>query len=433
MKAEQAVLAAMLANPNCIDDVSEIIISENFRDTRNAIIFDAIVELYKSCSDVNVISVSEKLPNCFEYIVDLSSSGYTSNAKSYAHVVEREHFKRVALGRLAEAINIIQDSNDIDADINHVHSLISSIEREGGADVEDFESIMKSGITRLEERTARKGQIIGTKTGFADLDEHLMGISETDLVIIAARPAMGKTAFAMNIAQKLADDGGKILVFSMEMSKEQLFDRLVCAISGIDFRVFKSGQLNENDYSLLQLAYVRMKKYNLTIIDRAAMHINEIRAICRKFSRKGKMAGIFVDYLQLARAGKSSNNRTEEISIISRELKAIAKDNKSPVFALSQLSRDVEKRTNKRPVASDLRESGQIEQDADLIMFMYRDEYYNEKTNEPGICEILISKNRNGETGTVRLSSELRYSRFADLSKNYRPPEPEKSYSYEYK
>lgn len=406
--AEKTLLRHILVNPSCLTDV-DFLTNEDFLSNRHREIFAACVDMFSSGKPVDVISVSE-VAGDFDYIVELSMIDPISSHMPAAKAVQKESFKRKAIQKLDNARFKVIESNCMDEQIGFLAEVPEGMDRPDD-EFKPLNTIIKESIDRLNDRM--QGIFAkSVKVGFKDIDERLGGVQPSDFMIIAGRPSMGKTAYAMNVAENVAMSGGNVLVFSLEMSEAQLMDRMLSSVSGVKADSIKRGKLDENELSQLMAGGHKLKTMNLNIIDRPAMHINHLSNIARKFHRTRPLDMIVIDYLQLMRG--TSKDRLQEISEISRGLKALAKTLDVAVVALSQLSRGVDSRTSKKPVMSDLRESGQIEQDADIIQFLYRDEYYNESSELKGYCEVITSKFRNGETGSDFIQSELDRCRFGD-------------------
>lgn len=429
--AEQALLGALLQDSTLIQDLPPGMDEDALYAARHRRIFRAIKHVTESGHRADPISVAERLSQVdnsdseFEYLTDLVMNTSGSNVLAWSQIIINKKLDRdlINAGMLIQKSGYIGEESTEDK-LAEAARLISSLDTGDTVEATDCNSLLKSTIDLLDKKfhgTAPQGLM----TGFPDIDFKTEGWLGGELWVLAARPSMGKTALAMNIASNVAVAGGNVLVFSLEMPKTSLMNRLLSALGGINSRLIRSGKLKEGDWPILEVAARKLKDKDLTIIDKSGMNIKHACAVARKFNRHKKLSLIVVDYLQLFDGGKAEN-RTNEISAISRALKGLAKDTDTPVLALSQLNRGVETRANKRPVNADLRESGQIEQDADGIIFIYRDEFYNENSLEKGIAEIILGKNREGEVGTVRLVSQLEYSRFANLSKSYQPPPQEK-------
>lgn len=435
--AEQALLGALLQDSTLIQDLPPGMDEEALYAARHRRIFRAIKYVVESGHRADPISVGERLSTVdnsdpeFDYLTDLVMNTSGSNVLAWSQIILNKKLDRdmINAGMLIQQMGYRGEESPEDK-LAESARLISSLDTGDTVEASDCNSLLRSAIDLLDQKfrgTAPRGLM----TGFPDIDFKTEGWMGGELWILAARPSMGKTALAMNIASNVVLDGGNVLVFSLEMPKMSLMNRLLSALGGINSRLIRSGKLKESDWPSLEVAARKLKDKNLTIIDKAGMNIKHACAVARKFNRHKKLNLIVVDYLQLFDGGKAEN-RTNEIAVISRSLKNLAKDTDSPVLALSQLNRRVDSASNKRPGNSDLRESGQIEQDADGIMFIYRDEVYNEQTTEKGIAEIILSKNREGEIGTVRLASQLEYSRFVNLSPSYKPPPEEKSRGFDY-
>jgi replicative DNA helicase len=423
IEAEQSVIGGLLLDPNRLDDVLEICTAEDFYNIDNRAIFAAICDMGATGKTVDVITLSEKLNDSGElervgglgYLVEIANNTPSAaNVKAYASILADRAMER----RITEAGQRIAELGDdesiqVDDKIETLHSELSGLERKDAADVVAFDAILKSRVMTIDGKfrgTAKRGLDVGFKA----LDDRFQGIGESDLWILAARPAMGKTALAMNVVYNVAKTGKDVIIFSMEMSKEQLMDRLLSAVSGIPSNLIRSGQLTEEHWAPLSAAVAKLKGLKIHIIDIPAIDIHRAKAIARKYKRFADIGLIMIDYLQLARDSKAKT-RFDEVSGVSRELKVMAKTIGCPVLALSQLNRGVEGQSNKRPGLKDLRESGQIEQDADLITFIYRDEYYHEDSPNKGTAELITAKFREGEVGTDILGTQLQFSRFVDI------------------
>jgi replicative DNA helicase len=410
IEAEQSLIVSMVMNPNCLTDVLDMVGIEDFTSNKHKSIVDAVIRISNAGETVDLFSVADKAGE-LDYLSELATGAHQMNHKAAAAVVHRESTKRKALANLAQATQDVLAADTVEDQIAAISSVSDGIETKGD-DFQTYTELFRDALRRLDDRMTNKAPE-GLKTGFPAIDERLMGISPTDLIIVAGRPSMGKTTYAMNIGENVAASGRNVLVFSLEMSKEQLLDRSMASRTGIPMKTLKTGLLEDQHHSMLQAGAAKIiNKYNLNIVDKAALHVDHAANIAKKFNNTRKLDLIIVDYLQLMTA--TANGRFEEISVISRSLKAIAKNLNTPVIALSQLSREVDKRPNKRPVNSDLRESGQIEQDADIIQFLYRDEVYDPNSSSAGIAEVITTKFRNGEIGTDILKSELHVSRFAN-------------------
>ena len=433
VEAEQSVLGGLLLSSDAWDSVAELVDPSDFYRPNHRIIFREIAKLAEATEPVDVITVADKLDargeldaaGGLEYLTELAqSTPSASNIRAYAAAVR----ERASLRKLIEAAQDIAESGfnpegrSSDELIDEAERKIMQISEQGpkAGGPQDINPLLQAAIGRIEELFNSGGDITGLTTGFADLDGMTSGLQPSDLVIVAGRPSMGKTSFAMNLVENavLSQDNKPILVFSMEMPAEQLVMRMLSSIGRIDQTRIRNGKLEQEDWPKLSAAVSKLKDVPMHIDDTPALTPTEVRSRARRIAREhGQIGMIMVDYLQLMQIAGSSEGRTAEISEISRNLKAIAKEFNCPVVALSQLNRALEQRPNKRPVNSDLRESGAIEQDADVIMFIYRDEVYNEESQDKGIAEIIIGKQRNGPIGTCRLAFIGQYTRFENLAR----------------
>ena len=423
IEAEQSVIGALLLDPAKLDDVLEITSDADFYGAGNRAIFKTIVSVFQSGQTADVITVADAMSDAgtlehaggIGYLVEIANNTPSSaNVKSYASIVADRAIER----RITEAGQRIAEIGDdeavnVDDKLDSLHSEIAGLERRDNLSLVAFDQLIKSRLITLD------GKFNGTyprgmSTGFKDLDERYGGIGNTALWVLAARPAQGKTALAMNIAFNIAMQGKEVLIFSMEMGKEELGDRLLASASGINSKKIRSGALEQEDWPALSAGVQKLKPLKIHVIDVPAIDIHRAKAIARKFKRFGDIGLIVIDYLQLMTDSKAKS-RFDEVSSVSRELKVLAKMIGCPVLALSQLNRGVESRPNKRPLMADLRESGQIEQDADIISFIYRDDYYNEDSPNKNTAEIITAKFREGEVGTDILGTQLQFSRFVNF------------------
>lgn len=425
-EAEQSIIGSLMIDNKKVDDVIEIISASDFYRADCRFIFEAVLDLQKIGSPFDVITLSEAMHKAgtldraggLGYLIEIANNTPSSaNVKAYAHVVADRSIER----KITEAGQLICEIGDdagiaVDEKLNLIHSQLSALERSDRMDIVDFDVLLKNEVTDIDGKFREVGKP-GLSTGFGALDLRFGGIEDSDLWILAARPAMGKTTLAMNIANNVSAQGKEVLIFSLEMSKEQLTKRLVSAASGIPYGVLRSGDFQEHNWPQLSAGVQKLKGRKIHIVDIAGIDVNHALAIARKFSRNGNLGLIVIDYLQLMTA--KSESRFDEVSQVSRKLKAMAKTISCPVLALSQLSREVEKRKPPIPNNSDLRESGQIEQDADIISFIYREEVYQPDTYDKGIAQVITTKFRNGETGVDYLSAMLQFSRFEDLKYEY--------------
>ena len=427
-EAEQAVIGAMLMNKEAILTASEMITGEDFYQTAYGIVFDAMVELFQAAKPVDLITLQEHMKeknvpaevSSMEFMRDLLGNVYTSaNVKYYADIVRQKAVLRRMIKFNEHVADVCyRESEPIEQILESAEKGIFELAERGNT--QEFTPIKQVVLNALEviERASRtKGTVTGIPTGFIDLDYKLSGLQRSDLVLVAARPSMGKTAFVLNIAQHVAfRQNLAVAIFSLEMSKEQLVNRLFSLESHVDAQVLRTGNLRDTDWEKLIEGAGTIGKSKLIIDDTPGISVAELRSKCRKFKLEQGLDLIIIDYLQLMSGSsrRSSESRQQEISEISRSLKGIARELNVPVIALSQLSRAVESRTDKRPMLSDLRESGAIEQDADVCMFIYREDYYIPDTDDKNIAEIIIAKQRNGPIGTVRLAWMPQYTRFGN-------------------
>jgi replicative DNA helicase len=433
IEAERSVIGALLISSDSWDGVAEVVAAADFYRPEHRAIFRQIALLVDRGEPVDVVTVSDRLLATGEldaagghtYLAELAEQTPTaSNVRAYAKAVRERSVLR-------QLINAAQDiasagfnpegrSSEelVDEAERRIMQISESGQKAGGP--QGMEGLVKGAIDRIEELYNTGGDITGLTTGFIDLDRMTSGLQPSDLVIVAGRPSMGKTSFAMNLIENAALASDRpLMVFSMEMPAEQLVIRMLSSLGRIDQGRVRTGKLEQDDWPKLASATEKLKGTQVFIDDTPALTPTELRSRVRKLVREqGDLGMIMVDYLQLMRVAGSNEGRTAEISEISRSLKAIAKEFKCPVVALSQLNRSLEQRPNKRPVNSDLRESGAIEQDADVIMFIYRDEVYNEDSPDKGVAEIIIGKQRNGPIGTCRLSFQGQFTRFENLARN---------------
>lgn len=427
-EAEQAVVGGMLMNKDAIMAASEVLIGADFYQTAYGILFDSMVELFQAGKPVDLITLQEHLKekdvppeiSSMEFARDLVASVTTSaNVKYYAEIVREKSTLRKLI-KINEEVSTAcyQENQPLEAILDKAEKGVFELAERGSVqEYVPIKQVVLNALDVIEKASKTTGSVTGIPTGFIDLDYKLSGLQRSDLVLIAARPSMGKTAFVLNIAQHAAfRQNLAVAVFSLEMSKEQLVNRLFSLESHVDAQLLRTGNLKDTDWEKLIEGAGRIGKSRLVIDDTSGISITEMRSKCRKFKMELGLDLIIIDYLQLmsGSGGKSNESRQQEISEISRSLKGLARELNVPVIALSQLSRAVEQRTDKRPMLSDLRESGAIEQDADVCMFIYREDYYIPDTEDKGIAEIIIAKQRNGPVGTVRLAWIPQYTRFGN-------------------
>mgnify|MGYP003289014456 FL=1 len=427
-EAERSVIGSMLLDKDAILTVAEMLTREDFYNPMYGLLFEIITGLFNEGKPADILTVQNRLkekdapPEAYElkYFTELIGSVPTSaNVRYYAEIVKNQALKRRTI-KVTEAIANEcylgkKDTDEILADTEK--QIFDLVQRRGSGDTEDIRSIVIKAIENIENASKNRGAVTGVATGFYDLDYKTAGLQRTDLILIAARPSMGKTAFVLNIAEYVAlKSKVATAIFSLEMSRTQLVNRILAMNSKVDSQAIRTGDLKDDDWVKLMESAKLTGESPLIIDDTPGISIQELRSKCRKYKLEKNLGLVIIDYLQLMSGGKKSESRQQEISEISRSLKALAREIDCPVIALSQLSRAVESREDKRPMLSDLRESGAIEQDADVVMFIYRDEYYTkEKCEEPGVSEIIIAKQRNGPTGTVKLAWLANFTKFANL------------------
>jgi len=430
VEAEQSVLGAMLLDKEAISTATEVISGEDFYREAHKEIFEAIVDIYNRNEPVDLITLTEKLKTRktldavggITFLTNLMDAVPTThNVKYYAKIIEEKSLLRRLIKTSNEIISkSYQAADDIGEIIDDAEKGIFNISLNRSTQgFTHVKNILNVNFDKIEELYLNKGRITGVSTGFADLDEKLSGLQKSDLVLVAARPSMGKSSFMMNIVQHAAvRDKVTTAIFSLEMSKEQLTQRLLCAEALIDAHRLRIGDINEDEWVKLARAMGPLSESPIFIDDTPAISITEMRAKCRRLKLEHNLGLIVIDYLQLMQGKGSSESRQQEISEISRSLKALAREINVPVVALSQLSRAPEMRADHRPILSDLRESGAIEQDADVVMFLYRDEYYHPDSEKKNIGEVIIAKQRNGPTGTVELVWLGQFTKFVNKEKH---------------
>ncbi|MGJ8674690.1 replicative DNA helicase [Brumicola nitratireducens] len=441
IEAEQSVLGSMMIAPDSWDKVAEIVVESDFYNRSHRTIFGAIIKLLSSNQSVDTVTVKDTLAQSglleeaggFSYLIELAkNTPSAANVTAYANVIRERAIVRELIGVAHDIADVgynPEGRNSADI-LDLAESKVFEIaekrtgENEGPKDVT---TVLTKTVNRLDELVKQGRDITGVSTGYTDLDDKTSGLQRSDLIIVAARPSMGKTTFAMNLCENAMMLQDKpVLVFSLEMPAEQIMMRMLASLSRVNQTHIRTAQLDDEEWARMSGTIKTLKKKdNLYIDDSSGLTPMELRTRARKIARdKGGISLIMIDYLQLMRVPSLSENRTLEIAEISRSLKALAKELEVPVVALSQLNRTLEQRADKRPINSDLRESGSIEQDADLIMFIYRDEVYNEASEMKGIAEIIIGKQRNGPIGTSRLTFQGQFSRFD----NYAGPAFEDEY-----
>ena len=429
-EAEQAVIGSMLTDKDAIISAIEVLKEEDFYREDNKTIYEAILNLYNRAEPVDIITLKAELSSMgkleaiggLEYLAELPDKvPTTSNVDKYIKIVEEKSLLRSLIKTANDIIKLGYDETQdveflMDQAEKKIFDTIQSRNQKGYSSIKD---ILVDTFTQLEQLYNQKQHITGVPTGFADLDYKTAGMHGSELILVAARPAMGKSAFALNIATYAATRGNApVAIFSLEMSKEQMVNRILCSEAMVDSNKVRTGKIDDEEWGKLADASGILSESKIFIDDTPGISIMEIRAKCRKLKLEQNIGLVVIDYLQLIQgSGKRGASREQEISEISRSLKILAKEINVPVIALSQLSRAVEQRPDHRPMLSDLRESGAIEQDADIVMFLYRDDYYNEESEKKNIAEVILAKHRAGSTGTVELLWLASYTKFANIER----------------
>lgn len=430
IEAEQSVIGAMLMDREAIIAASEIVVADDFYQRQYGVMFEAMVELFNEGKPVDLVTLQDRLKEkdvppevcSLEFVRDIMETVPTSvNVRSYAEIVHEKAVMR-RLIRINEEI-----ANSCYAGKERLEDILADTEKQifgllqsrMSGDFVPIRQVALNVLDKIEQATRSKSTVTGVPTGFIDLDYRTSGLQPSDLILIAARPSMGKTAFVLNIADYIAVRRQKTcLIFSLEMSKEQLVNRMLAMESNVDSQKLRTGTLTDADWDAVVEGIATIGNSKLVIDDTPGISIMELRSKCRKIKLEHGLDIVMIDYLQLMTgSGKTGDNRQQEISEISRSLKALARELNAPVIALSQLSRACETRTDHRPMLSDLRESGAIEQDADVVMFLYRDDYYNKDTDTPNVAEVIIAKQRNGPIGTVNLGWRPELTRFVNMAR----------------
>lgn len=429
IEAEQSVIGSMLLDKEVIPVVTEVLKSEDFYRADHKEIFEAVMDLFDSGEPVDLITVSEQLKlrgtldniGGLEYLTNIASAvPTTANAKYYAKIVEEKSTLRKLIKASSEIVNLgYEASEELSYIVDKAEkSIFDVLQKRGTQGFAPIKEVLVDAFNKLEELYNNKGHVTGIPTKFVDLDYKTSGLHNSDLILVAARPAMGKTAFALNIAQNAAVYSGvPVAIFSLEMSKDQLVSRILCSEAMVDSQKVKTGKLEDDDWKKIARALGPLSEAPIYIDDTPGISISEIRAKCRRLKLEKNLGLVVIDYLQLMQGRGKTESRQQEISDISRSLKILAKEINVPIITLSQLSRAPEQRADHRPILSDLRESGAIEQDADIVIFLYRDDYYNPETDKKNIAEVILAKHRSGSTGTVELTWLGAYTKFANIEK----------------
>ncbi len=429
VEAEQWVIGAMIMDRDAVTVASEILNADDFYQKQYGILFEAMTELYSEGKPIDLITLQNRLKekdvpaeiSSLEFVRDIVIAVQTSaNVKHHAEIVA----EKALLRRLIKVNEDIAAScyagkdrvEDIMEDTEK--KIFQVLQRRSNDEFVPIKEVVLNALDKIELASRSKGSVTGIATGFIDLDYKTSGFQPSDLILIAARPSMGKTAFVLNIAEYMAFRNNEtVAIFSLEMSKEQLVNRLFAMESRVDSQLLRTGNLSDGDWANLIEAAGVIGRSNMIIDDTPGISVSELRSKCRKFKLEHNLGIIMIDYLQLMQGSKRSESRQQEISDISRSLKEIARELQVPVVALSQLSRAVEQRPDHRPMLSDLRESGAIEQDADVVMFLYRDDYYNHDSEKKDVAEVIIAKQRSGAIGTIELAWLPRFTKFANMKK----------------
>jgi replicative DNA helicase len=426
IEAEQSVLGCMIMGRDAVMVASEILVGDNFYQHQHRVVFESIVELFNEGKPVDPVVLQNRLQekdvpaeiSSTEFIRDLLTSVPTSaNVKYYATIVSEKAMLRDLIKLNEEIANACYLSQDKVEDImeDTEKRMFQLLQSRNSGEFVSIRQVVLNALDTIEKTSKIKGNVTGVPSGFRDLDYKTAGFQPADFILIAARPSMGKTALVLNMAQNIAFKQNRgVAIFSLEMSKEQLVNRLFSLESGVESQSIRTGNLKDEEWSRLMEGAGTVGNSNLIIDDTPGITVSELRSKCRKYKLEHGMDIVIIDYLQLMSGRGKSDNRQQEISEISRSLKSLARELKVPVIALSQLSRAVEGRPDKRPMLSDLRESGAIEQDADVVMFIYRDDYYNKDSETPGIAELIIAKQRNGPIGKVDLVWMPQFTLFKD-------------------
>jgi len=434
-EAEQSVIGAIFLDPQALITAAEVLMPEDFYRLAHERIFNTMLNLSDKGQAIDVVTVTEELSATKElenvggisYLTEIANSVPTAaNIFHYAKIVE----EKALLRRLIRvATSIVEDGyareDEVEALLSEAEKKMMEVSsRKNAGDFKHIKDVLVSTYDNIELLHAQKGDVTGIPSGFTDLDKLTAGFQRNDLIIVAARPSVGKTAFALNVAQNVATKTDeKVAIFSLEMGAEQLVMRMLCAEGNIDAQVLRTGSLQAEDWRKLTMAMGSLSNAGIFIDDASGLRVNEIRAKCRRLKQEHGLGMVIIDYLQLIEgSGRSGENRQQEVSEISRSLKGIARELEIPVIALSQLSRGVEQRQDKRPMLSDLRESGSIEQDADIVSFLYREDYYDKETENENMIEIIIAKQRNGPTGTVTLAFAKEFNKFVNIDWSQHSP-----------
>ncbi|EOO64977.1 replicative DNA helicase [Bacillus cereus] len=432
IEAEQAVLGAILIDQDALTSASELLVPDSFYRTKHQKIFEVMLGLSDKGEPIDLVMMTSAMADQglleevggVSYLAELAEVVPTAaNVEYYARIIA----EKALLRRLIRtATHIVSDGyereDDVDGLLNEAEKKILEVSHQTNAKAfQNIKDVLVDAYDKIELLHNQKGEVTGIPTGFTELDKMTAGFQRNDLIIVAARPSVGKTAFSLNIAQNVATKTDEnVAIFSLEMGADQLVMRMLCAEGNIDAQRLRTGSLTSEDWAKLTMAMGSLSNAGIYIDDTPGIKVNEIRAKCRRLKQEQGLGMILIDYLQLIQgSGKSGENRQQEVSEISRTLKGIARELQVPVIALSQLSRGVESRQDKRPMMSDIRESGSIEQDADIVAFLYREDYYDRETENKNTIEIIIAKQRNGPVGSVELAFVKEFNKFVNLERRF--------------
>ena len=432
IEAEQAVLGAIFLVPDMIVTATEILEPEDFYRVSHQRIFSMMIRLTDKGEPIDLVTITTELDDLkmldevggVSYLTDIANSVPTAaNIEYYARIVEEKSTLRKIIHAATDIVTKTYDEGDEVTDLlDHAEKTILDIsQNKSSGRFQNIQDVLVGVYDNIEQLHNMDEEVTGIATGFRDLDYITSGFQKNDLIIVAARPSVGKTAFALNIAQNVAVNSDEnVAIFSLEMGADQLVMRMLCAEGNIDAQRLRTGKLQEEDWRKLTMAMGSLSNAGIYIDDTPGIKVNEIRSKCRRLKQESGLGMVLIDYLQLIQGNANSReSRQQEVSEISRQLKALARELEVPVIALSQLSRGVEQRQDKRPIMSDIRESGSIEQDADIVGLLYRDDYYDQESEKENIIEIIIAKQRNGPVGTVELAFVKEYNKFVDLDRRY--------------
>lgn len=426
-EAEMAVIGGVITNPDSIADAAEIISAEDFYFVNNQEIFAAVIDMFNENKPIDMVTVADELQKTnrfevaggIEYLRNVAADVTTSqNITYYSHIIREKSMLRALINKTTEISNIAYEAADEPEKIlDRAEQMIQEVSssRESN-DLQHISGILVNTYQQLIENSQSKGGITGIPTGFDELNRRTGGFHGGELILIAGRPGMGKSSFAVNIAEHVSFSEKRcVAIFNLEMPREQIVSRILCSQAMVNSIKMRTGDLDGDDWLKLGEVVPKLSSAPMYIDDTATITVSQIRAKCKRLKQTKDLALIVIDYLQLMQSGQKSESRQNEIADISRSLKVLAKELDVPVIALSQLSRASEKRPDKRPMLSDLRESGAIEQDADMVMFLYRDEYYNENSDDKGLAECIVAKHRSGETGMFKLGWKGEYTKFSNV------------------